>query len=219
VYPAFRAIHSLSHAAVFRHKRDTRAASNACHADTTSANLIREDIDMLKSIRNMAAVAACAVAAAGSVSAAAASTDNAAPEFTGIEKWLNSEPLTLSQLRGKVVLVDFWTYTCPNCINTLPAVKSWHQKYKDQGLVVIGVHTPEYPFERDTGNVKRALERFGITYPVAQDNRYATWAAYQNRYWPAFYLIDKQGKVVYTHFGEGEYAQTEAQIKSLLAQK
>lgn len=119
---------------------------------------------MFKRIKNMATIAACAVAAASPVNAHSAT----APEFTSIDRWLNSEPLTLSQLRGKVVLVDFWTYTCVNCIHTLPAVKAWHQKYKDQGLVVVGMHTPEFPFERDTGNVKRALERFGITYPVAQ---------------------------------------------------
>jgi thiol-disulfide isomerase/thioredoxin len=117
------------------------------------------------------------------------------------------------------VLVDFWTYTCINCINTLPYVKSWHQKYKDQGLQVIGVHTPEYPFERSTDNVKTAIKRFDIRFPVAQDNRYATWTAYNNQYWPAFYLIDKKGKVVYTHFGEGKYAETEAKIQELLAQK
>jgi thiol-disulfide isomerase/thioredoxin len=140
-----------------------------------------------------------------------------APEFTGIEKWLNSEPLTMESLRGKVVLVDFWTYTCINCIRTLPYVTSWHQKYKDQGLVVVGVHTPEFPFERSTPNVEKALQRFGITYPVAQDNRYATWEAYRNQYWPAAYLIDKQGKVVYSHFGEGRYQETEAEIQRLLA--
>jgi len=98
-------------------------------------------------------------------------------------------------------------------------VKSWNQKYKDQGLTVIGVHTPEYPFERDTGNVKTALKRLGISYPVAQDNQYATWNAYNNQYWPAFYLIDKKGQIVYSHFGEGAYAQTEAKIQALLAQK
>ncbi|MBB3212700.1 thiol-disulfide isomerase/thioredoxin [Herbaspirillum sp. Sphag1AN] len=142
----------------------------------------------------------------------------AAPEFVGIDKWLNSEPLSMAQLRGKVVLVDFWTYTCINCINTLPYVKAWHQKYKDQGLVVIGVHTPEFPFERNTDNVKAAIKRFDLTYPVAQDNRYATWSAYNNQYWPALYLIDKKGQVVYTHFGEGQYSQTEMTIKNLLAQ-
>jgi thiol-disulfide isomerase/thioredoxin len=141
-----------------------------------------------------------------------------APEFTGIEKWLNSEPLAMQQLRGKVVLVDFWTYTCINCIRTLPYVKSWHEKYKDQGLVIVGVHTPEYPFERSTDNVKTAIKRFGITYPVAQDNKYATWRAYSNKYWPAVYLINKKGQIVYTHFGEGSYQETEAKIRALLAE-
>jgi len=165
-------------------------------------------------------LAAIALSTAAFTATATAATvaPMAAPEFTGIQQWLNSEPLTMSQLRGKVVLVDFWTYTCINCIRTLPYVKSWHKKYKDQGLVVVGVHTPEYPFERSTDNVKTAIKRFGITYPVAQDNKYATWSAYNNQYWPAFYLIDKQGKVVYQHFGEGAYAATEAKIRTLLAE-
>jgi thiol-disulfide isomerase/thioredoxin len=158
-------------------------------------------------------------ASAGAAQAGSLAQPASAPEFTGIDKWLNSEPLTLQQLRGKVVLVDFWTYSCINCVHTLPYVKTWNQKYKDQGLVVVGVHTPEYPFERNTGNVTTAIKRFGITYAVAQDNRYATWTAYGNQYWPAVYLIDKQGRVVYTHFGEGNYEQTEAVIKQLLAQK
>jgi len=172
-----------------------------------------------------AAVASSATAIASLVSTPAAgataspvSASNTAPEFTGIEKWLNSDPLTMQQLRGKVVLVDFWTYTCINCIDVLPYVKAWNQKYKDHGLVVVGVHTPEYPFERNTDNVKTAIKRFGITFPVAQDNRYATWNAYDNQYWPAFYLVDKKGHVVYTHFGEGDYEQTEAKIKALLAE-
>jgi thiol-disulfide isomerase/thioredoxin len=173
---------------------------------------------MLSRLKTFAALTVLAAATSTAASAGALSKSVAAPEFTGVDKWLNSEPLTMQQLRGKVVLVDFWTYTCINCINTLPYVKAWHQKYKDQGLVVVGVHTPEYPFERSTDNVKTAIKRFGITYPVAQDNRYATWSAYNNQYWPAFYLIDKKGQVVYTHFGEGQYAQTEAAIKNLLAQ-
>lgn len=139
-----------------------------------------------------------------------------APEFSGIEGWLNSAPLAMQGLRGKVVLVDFWTYTCINCIRTLPHVKSWHEKYKDKGLVVVGVHTPEYPFERSTANVQAAIKRFGIGYPVAQDNRYATWQAYGNQYWPAVYLIDRRGRIVYTHFGEGAYVETEARIRALL---
>lgn len=161
-----------------------------------------------------------AMATTGTAAPASALQSNQlAPEFTGINQWLNGDPLTLQKLRGKVVLVDFWTYTCINCINTLPYVKAWNAKYKDQGLAVIGVHTPEYPFERNTDNVKTAIKRFGITYPVAQDNDYATWNAYSNQYWPAFYLIDKSGHVVYTHFGEGDYDKTEAAIRTLLAQK
>lgn len=139
-----------------------------------------------------------------------------APEFTGITHWLNTDPLTMQQLRGKVVLVDFWTYTCINCIRTLPYVTSWYNKYKDQGLVVVGVHTPEFEFEKDTANVQAALKRFGITYPVAQDNNYGTWNAYSNQYWPADYLINQQGQIVDTHFGEGDYAATEAKIRDLL---
>lgn len=169
----------------------------------------------------LAAAGATAIAATTLTGASAGplATPVPAPEFAGIDKWLNSEPLTMQQLRGKVVLVDFWTYTCINCINTLPYAKAWHEKYRDKGLVVVGVHTPEYPVERSTDNVRTALRRFDIRYPVAQDNRYTTWNAYHNSYWPAFYLIDKKGQIVYTQFGEGQYAQTEAAIQALLAQK
>lgn len=141
-----------------------------------------------------------------------------APEFTGIEKWLNSDPKTIESLKGKVVLVDFWTYTCINCIRTLPFVTSWYEKYKDQGFVVVGVHTPEFEFEKKTENVQTAIKQFNIAYPVAQDNDFATWNAYDNRYWPAKYLIDADGNVRYTHFGEGEYEQTEEFIKKLLTE-
>jgi thiol-disulfide isomerase/thioredoxin len=164
------------------------------------------------------ALATLFMASAVQVQAAAVANPVPAPEFAGIEKWLNSEPLTVASLRGKVVLVDFWTYTCINCIHTLPYVKTWYQKYKDQGLAVVGVHTPEFPFERSTKNVVDAAKRLGVEFPIAQDNRYTTWEAYKNSYWPAFYLIDKQGKIVYTHFGEGRYAETEAEIQRLLAQ-
>ncbi|RZL95127.1 MAG: thioredoxin family protein [Variovorax sp.] len=140
----------------------------------------------------------------------------AAPEFTGIEKWLNSPALTLQGLAGKVVLVDFWTYSCVNCVNTLPHVVRWYERYKDQGFVVVGVHTPEFPFEKSTSNVETALQRFNIRFPVAQDNRYATWKAYNNQYWPAFYLVDKGGRVRRTHFGEGQYAEMDTAIQSLL---
>ena len=140
-----------------------------------------------------------------------------APEFAGIEQWLNTDgALTLNGLRGKVVLVDFWTYSCINCIRTLPYVTGWYEKYKDQGFVVIGVHTPEFEFEKKTTNVADALERYGINYPVAQDNRYSTWKAYNNRYWPAHYLIDAEGRIREYHFGEGNYRETEQAIQSLL---
>lgn len=142
-----------------------------------------------------------------------------APEFQGINHWINSAPLTMSQLRGKVVLVDFWTYSCINCVHVIPHVKELHQRYKDQGLVVVGVHTPEYGFEKIRGNVEDAVKRFGIEYPVAQDNGYDTWEAYNNRYWPALYLIDREGHVVYHHFGEGNYAETEDKVRSLLKAK
>ena len=145
-------------------------------------------------------------------------TGPTAPEFIGIDHWINSEPLTLAGLRGKVVLVDFWTYSCINCIRTLPYVESWYQKYGPEGFVVVGVHTPEFAFEHDTGNVAAATARFGITYPVAQDNEYATWTAYSNEYWPADYLIDAAGHIRDTHFGEGNYLETEASIRSLLAE-
>lgn len=140
----------------------------------------------------------------------------AAPDFAGVTHWLNSDPLTIASLKGKVVLVDFWTYTCINCIRTLPYVTKWYDTYKDQGLVVVGVHTPEFSFEKDTNNVADAIKRFNIHYPVAQDNVYGTWNAYSNHYWPAEYLIDKNGEIVYTHFGEGEYDHTENAIRHLL---
>ena len=139
-----------------------------------------------------------------------------APEFTGISQWLNSEPLKMEALKGKVVLVDFWTYSCINCIRTFPYINQWHEKYKDQGLVIVGVHTPEFAFEKDSENVKTALARHDIKYPVAQDNDYQTWQAYSNRYWPAKYLVDQEGNIVYTHFGEGDYEETENVIRQLL---
>lgn len=143
-------------------------------------------------------------------------TPYATPEFTGIQTWLNSGPLTMSALRGHVVLVDFWTYSCINCIRTLPYITKWDQAYHDKGLVIIGVHAPEFEFEKDVANVGRALAKYNIHYPVAIDNRLDTWTAFRNRYWPAHYLIDRQGRVVYTHFGEGNYAKTEHNIRYLL---
>lgn len=139
-----------------------------------------------------------------------------APELIAGGVWFNSKPLTLASLKGKVVLIDFWTYTCINCIRTLPYLRAWHDKYVNQGLVIIGVHTPEFEFEKSEGNVQKAISDFGIKYPVMQDNNYATWNAYSNNYWPAEYLIDAQGKLRHTHFGEGEYDQTEQAIQELL---
>ncbi|MDB6000872.1 MAG: Redoxin domain protein [Rhizobacter sp.] len=142
----------------------------------------------------------------------------AAPEFQKIDTWLNSPPLKLEELRGKVVLVDFWTYTCINCLNHLPYVQDWNEKYKDKGLVVVGVHTPEFAYEKSTKNVQEAIAKLKIKHAVAQDNSYATWKAFNNQYWPAVYLIDKQGKIVYSHFGEGSYGTTEKKIQALLAE-
>lgn len=140
------------------------------------------------------------------------------PPFTGITKWLNSDPLTPEKLRGKVVLVDFWTYSCINCIRTLPYVTSWDQKYRADGLVIIGVHTPEFDFEKVEDNVSKAIAQDGIKYPVAMDNDYGTWNAYGNQYWPAEYLFDAQGRLRETNFGEGEYDQTEKNIQALLSE-
>lgn len=144
-----------------------------------------------------------------------------APEFTDTGQWFNTpggRPLSLRQLRGRVVLIDFWTYTCINCIRTLPYVKAWDERYRGKGLTVIGVHTPEFPFEREAGNVADAIAQNGLEYPVVQDNEYGTWEAWGNQYWPAKYLIDTRGRVRYAHFGEGEYGETEAAIRELLAE-
>ncbi|TCA96584.1 cytochrome c biogenesis protein DipZ [Rhizobium leguminosarum bv. viciae] len=139
-----------------------------------------------------------------------------APSLDGAVEWLNSTPLTTEQLRGKVVLVDFWTYSCINCIRTIPYIKAWAEKYKDQGLVVIGVHAPEFAFEKKIDNVKKAISDFQIGYPVAIDNDYSIWRAFENSYWPAGYLIDAKGQIRYHHFGEGNYNKTEKAIQDLL---
>jgi cytochrome c biogenesis protein CcdA/thiol-disulfide isomerase/thioredoxin len=148
---------------------------------------------------------------------AALALGDEAPELAGIDAWLNSPPLEISALRGKVVLVDFWTFACSNCVNTLPSLRRWHEKYAAEGLVVIGVHTPEYAFERERGNVEAALRRYGIAYPVALDNGYATWAAFRNRYWPSLYLLDRDGRLVFRHEGEGDYEEIERAIEKALA--
>ncbi|HEY9628783.1 MAG TPA: thioredoxin family protein [Coleofasciculaceae cyanobacterium] len=141
----------------------------------------------------------------------------AMPEFQGIQQWLNSEPLTIAGLAGKVVMVQFWTFSCINCQRTLPYMVEWHQKYAAQGLTIVGVHTPEFPFERDIGNIQNALDQAKITYPNAVDNEFKTWNAYQNRYWPHLFLSDRQGRIRYDHIGEGAYAETETLIQQILA--
>jgi cytochrome c biogenesis protein CcdA/thiol-disulfide isomerase/thioredoxin len=146
----------------------------------------------------------------------------AAPEFAGIQQWLNTpggQALSLRKLHGKVVLVDFWTYSCINCLRTLPYLKTWYRTYSKDGFVVVGVHTPEFAFEHEVSNVRQATHEYGVSYPVAIDNRYGTWNAYGNQYWPAEYLIDANGHVREAHFGEGEYSKTEDAIRSLLAER
>jgi thiol-disulfide isomerase/thioredoxin len=141
-----------------------------------------------------------------------------APEVRGIVQWINSEPLSVRGLRGRVVLIDFWTYSCINCLRTLPHLKAWDRAYRDDGLVILGIHAPEFAFERVPANVRKAVRKLGIRYPVALDNDFATWRAYANEYWPAKYLIDRSGRVRYHHFGEGEYERTEALIRRYLGE-
>ncbi|OXJ07945.1 cytochrome c biogenesis protein DipZ [Burkholderia sp. AU6039] len=150
--------------------------------------------------------------------AAALPVEGTLPSLDGAVQWLNSPPLTAASLRGKVVLVDFWTYSCINCLRTLPYTTAWARKYAPYGLVVIGVHAPEFAFERDIGNVKKAVHDLGIDFPVAIDNRFTIWRAFNNEYWPAHYFVDAQGRVRRHHFGEGEYAESERAIQSLLAE-
>jgi thiol-disulfide isomerase/thioredoxin len=142
-----------------------------------------------------------------------------APEFTGITSYINTNQTKLSDLKGKVILVDFWTYSCINCIRTLPYLVDWNQKYSDKGLVIVGVHSPEFEFEKNINNVKQAVARFGIKYPVLLDNDHETWNAYQNSYWPRKYLVDSDGYIRYDHIGEGGYAETENAIRNLLAER
>jgi cytochrome c biogenesis protein CcdA/thiol-disulfide isomerase/thioredoxin len=155
----------------------------------------------------------------GGGEALAAAKGPAAPDFVGISGWLNTprgKPLTLQGLRGKVVLVDFWTYSCINCLRTLPHLEAWDARYRKDGLVIVGVHTPEFAFEHVPSNVRTAVKKLGVRYPVALDNKYGTWSAYHNEYWPAEYLIDRTGHVRHTHFGEGEYPETEKLIRQYL---
>ncbi len=185
---------------------------------TALQNKIERSSVARKELRDLSG-AGQALAATGTAGTAATPR---APEFQGIVDWVNTpngRPLTLEQLRGKVVLVDFWTYSCINCIRTLPHLKAWDAAYRRYGLVIVGVHTPEFAFERVPSNVRSAVKKFGIRYPVALDNGYRTWNAYQNEYWPAEYLIDRAGVIRRTHFGEGEYGETDAAIRKLLGEK
>ncbi|MFZ1086810.1 MAG: thioredoxin family protein [Terracidiphilus sp.] len=141
------------------------------------------------------------------------------PGLSGATGWINSSPLTAEELKGKVVLVDFWAYSCINCLRSLPYLQAWAEKYKDRGLVVIGVHTPEFDFEKEQSNVQKAARKYGITFPIAMDSNRAIWDAFQNEYWPAHYFIDGKGKVRYEHFGEGDYAQSEHWIQELLQER
>ena len=144
------------------------------------------------------------------------STEGRLPGFDGATGWLNSEPLTADDVRGKVVLVDFWTYTCINWLRTLAYVRAWAETYEDRGLVVVGVHTPEFPFERDVDNVRRAVEAMNIRYPVALDSDYGVWRAFANRYWPAVYIADAEGRIRHHQFGEGGYDECEMIVQQLL---
>jgi thiol-disulfide isomerase/thioredoxin len=140
------------------------------------------------------------------------------PPLSGAAAWLNSAPLTTQQLRGKVVLIDFWTYSCINCLRTLPYLKAWYERYKDHGLVIIGVHSPEFAFEKEEANVRRAVHELDIHYPVAIDNDYAIWRAFDNQYWPAHYFVDATGHIRAHHFGEGGYAESEQLLRELLTE-
>jgi thiol-disulfide isomerase/thioredoxin len=140
------------------------------------------------------------------------------PSLSGAVEWLNSPPLAPEQLKGKVALIDFWTYSCVNCLRSIPYVRAWAEKYRDRGLVVIGVHAPEFPFENKVDNVRQAVARLKINYPVATDNDYAIWRAFDNEYWPADYFIDAQGRIRHHFFGEGDYAESEKAIQQLLAE-
>jgi thiol-disulfide isomerase/thioredoxin len=142
-----------------------------------------------------------------------------APDFAEITGYINTEPINLKDLKGKVVLVDFWTYSCINCIRTIPYLVDWNEKYADKGLVIVGIHSPEFEFEKNIDNVKAAVQKYGLKYPVLQDNDKGTWDAYQNRYWPRKYLIDNEGYIRYDHIGEGGYAETEKVIQSLLTER
>ena len=187
----------------------------------TNGTLAPTSANVAQSAAQVPAVAAPTVAPAPAAMPAPKPRPSgpAAPGFNGGGAWINSEPLELAKLgvQGKIVLVDFWTFGCYNCTNTLPYLKQWWAKYKDQGLVIVGVHTPEFDSERVLEHVENAVKRQEIDWPVVQDNDYAIWKAYGNHYWPHFYLVDERGQIIYDHIGEGAYDQTDAQIAAALA--
>jgi cytochrome c biogenesis protein CcdA/thiol-disulfide isomerase/thioredoxin len=195
------------------------AASAAAGNDSGNANAdVKADVKAHANGSAMMAASGAMMRASQADTRPTLPIEGELPPLSGAVQWLNSPPLTAEGLRGKVVLVDFWTYSCINCLRTLPYVKAWAQKYKDQGLVVIGVHAPEFAFERNVDNVKKAIHDLGIDYPVAIDNNYAIWRSLNNQYWPAHYFADAQGHIRYHHFGEGDYAESEQVIQQLLAE-
>lgn len=193
-------------------------ASGRMQHDAGTGPAMMAAADTAAADRGAPAAGAMMRAAAPMAAPAALPVEGTLPSLDGAVQWLNSPPLTAAALRGKVVLVDFWTYSCINCLRTLPYTNAWARKYARYGLVVIGVHAPEFAFERDIGNVKKAVRDLGIDYPVAIDNRYAIWRAFNNEYWPAHYFVDAQGRIRRHHFGEGEYAESERAIQQLLAE-
>ncbi|MDP9771253.1 cytochrome c biogenesis protein DipZ [Agrobacterium pusense] len=200
---------------------DTGFLSQISYASTTSFEQhVIDRLDAARGPEQKVEVAEKTAATAPDGDAAAMrpalSVEGPAPSLDGAVEWLNSPPLAREDLRGKVVLIDFWTYSCINCIRTLPYVRAWAEKYRDQGLVVIGVHAPEFAFEKKIDNVRQAVAGFKIEYPVAIDNDYRIWRAFDNSYWPAHYLIDAKGQIRYHHFGEGDYRETEEAIQDLL---
>jgi thiol-disulfide isomerase/thioredoxin len=193
-------------------QRDIPGYTSALQSHVEGSAKVRKQLSALTG-NNHASLATCNPDATGLVNC------GSAPDFAGITAWLNTpggKPLSLAALRGKVVLVDFWTYSCINCQRTLPHVEAWYHKYEKDGFVVVGVHTPEFSFEHVVANVKSEAAQLGVHYPVAIDDNYATWDAYDNEYWPADYLIDADGDVRHVHFGEGDYSDTEALIRKLI---
>lgn len=166
--------------------------------------------------RNFITMAAAGLTAAAISRPARAGQGDVAPEFTGLENWINSRPLTMAALRGKVVLVDFWTFGCSNCVATLPFLTAWHAEMAEKGLTIVGVHTPEFPFERDLGALEKAVGRHGIEYPVSQDNRYATWLAYEVRYWPTSVIVDREGRVIRYHEGDRGMERLGDELRQML---